>query len=506
MAQTQLPLGFEEAPALMPPERASMPQGYTGLYRFHKYWGKKPHEPLAFIIERLTERGDVVVDPFMGSGVAGRESVLRGRRFIGYDINPFAVELGKLMVHPPAVEQLRDAAKRVERAARARIEESYLLEDGRRPATHYLWEGAVLKEVWVRTRRKTYCQQEYPPTRHDLRLIESFHAYKTRLVRDPVFFTNSRINASPAMNLSDILTGRAQRNIDLLIDAIDKCSEEIKPALRLCLTAASGQMTKMVFAVTGRGKTSGKLADKTEVGSWVIGFWRPHQHFEVNVWNCFETRVSKLIKSLAEHDPLSDARLGRSAADVLLGHADAFIACGDCRQELRKMPDASAHLVITDPPHSDRMPYLELSEFWNSILGFNADFDREIVHSNAKERGKNAQSFRHGLSESLVEARRVLRADGMLVLLFNAREREEWDALREVCTSCAGGAPALRYLGFFMCGYSARSVVQDNREGSLKSDYALAFARSDTSFQRAQAVLSILPHWSSELPTHMKAE
>ena len=46
----------------------------------------------------------------------------------------------------------------------------------------------------------------------------------------------------------------------------------------------------MVFAVTGRGKTKGKSADKVEVGSWVIGYWRPPLHFEVNVWNCFENR------------------------------------------------------------------------------------------------------------------------------------------------------------------------------------------------------------------------
>ena len=42
-------------------------------------------------------------------------------------------------------------------------------------------------------------------------------------------------------------------------------------------------MTRMVFAVTGRGKTKGEAAEKVEVGSWVIGYWRPRLHFEVNV-------------------------------------------------------------------------------------------------------------------------------------------------------------------------------------------------------------------------------
>ena len=42
------------------------PSGYRGFYRFHKYWGKKPYEPLAYVIEQLTEPGDVVLDPFCG--------------------------------------------------------------------------------------------------------------------------------------------------------------------------------------------------------------------------------------------------------------------------------------------------------------------------------------------------------------------------------------------------------------------------------------------------------
>ena len=64
------------------------PSGYTGFYRFHKYWGGNPHEPLAYIIEQLTSPGDIVLDPFCGSGTAGREGLLRSRRFIGFDINP----------------------------------------------------------------------------------------------------------------------------------------------------------------------------------------------------------------------------------------------------------------------------------------------------------------------------------------------------------------------------------------------------------------------------------
>lgn len=77
--QMQLGLDLVREPMIVTPQKASRPKGYTGLYGFHKYWGKKPHEPLAFAIEHLTRKGDIVLDPFVGSGTAARESLLLGR-------------------------------------------------------------------------------------------------------------------------------------------------------------------------------------------------------------------------------------------------------------------------------------------------------------------------------------------------------------------------------------------------------------------------------------------
>ena len=73
-------------------------------------------------------------------------------------------------------------------------------------------------------------------------------------------------------------------------------------------------MTKMVFAVTGRGKTKGQTATSIEVGSWVIGYWRPQMHFEVNVWNCFERRTSKLLAALKLGDPLTKSKVAGTFA------------------------------------------------------------------------------------------------------------------------------------------------------------------------------------------------
>ena len=68
------------------------PETYTGLAGFHKYWGKKPVESLSCLIENCAGEGDIVLDPFLGSGLISRECLKRSRRFAGVDINPFSVE------------------------------------------------------------------------------------------------------------------------------------------------------------------------------------------------------------------------------------------------------------------------------------------------------------------------------------------------------------------------------------------------------------------------------
>jgi hypothetical protein len=66
----------------------------------------KPQLP-RFFIERLTQPGDTVYDPFMGRGTTLLEAALLGRRPIGNDISPLSSILLKPRFSPPTVEQVR---------------------------------------------------------------------------------------------------------------------------------------------------------------------------------------------------------------------------------------------------------------------------------------------------------------------------------------------------------------------------------------------------------------
>lgn len=65
----------------------------------------KPQLP-RFFIERLTQPGDVVYDPFMGRGTTPIEAALLGRVPWGNDINPLSFTLTAPRLQPPPLDQV----------------------------------------------------------------------------------------------------------------------------------------------------------------------------------------------------------------------------------------------------------------------------------------------------------------------------------------------------------------------------------------------------------------
>ena len=70
----------------------------------------KPQLP-EFFIERLTNPGDAIYDPFMGRGTTAIQAALMGRQPVGNDINPLSILLTRPRLSPPT---LNAVARRLE--------------------------------------------------------------------------------------------------------------------------------------------------------------------------------------------------------------------------------------------------------------------------------------------------------------------------------------------------------------------------------------------------------
>ncbi len=63
-------------------------------------------EVAAFAISRFSKRGDVVLDPFLGSGTTALEALVAGRIAFGSDVNPFFVKVARAKLQPADITEV----------------------------------------------------------------------------------------------------------------------------------------------------------------------------------------------------------------------------------------------------------------------------------------------------------------------------------------------------------------------------------------------------------------
>ncbi len=73
-------------------------------HNYHAFPAKFPPQLPRLFIEGLTLPGDVVLDPMVGSGTTIVEAFLTGRRGIGVDLDPLALQLGRVKTAPIHIE------------------------------------------------------------------------------------------------------------------------------------------------------------------------------------------------------------------------------------------------------------------------------------------------------------------------------------------------------------------------------------------------------------------
>ncbi|MCB9936077.1 MAG: DUF1156 domain-containing protein, partial [Planctomycetes bacterium] len=187
--------------------------------------------------------------------------------------------------------------------------------------------------------------------------------------------------------------------------------------------------------------------------------------------------TGKALKELVELATDSNVSQGVfSEADS--AKSGVAVTC-DSGENLEHITDASVEAVVMDPPYYDNVMYAELSDFFYVWLKRTAgllypelftqhltDKDREAVANVAKFRDEAAvkgtggararahRDYRERMQKIFTEVRRVLKPDGIMVLMFTHKATGAWDAL----------AKGLVDAGFII---TASWPVNTEAEGSL---------------------------------------
>lgn len=434
---------------------------YKGIYAMHKYWGKKPSNEISKFIEKYTNVGDTVLDSFCGSGVTLIEALKLDRKCVGIDINPIAIKLSKVSMTPIDITKLNNSFENIKDKLKSKINSLYEIDwNGEKTlVTHTIWKDNEPIEVWYST--KNFKKMVRKGTIKDIRMA-TMPLIKPKWFPKTIMYENSRLNVTNKQSVADLFTPRALVGLSLLREEIKVIPDnDIRDVLELTLTGALSQASKLVFVIRRNNKT------KPEVGSWVIGYWMPREHFEINVWNCFENRYKKILRAEMEIANMFAKKPLSYFGNISLYNASATSI---------PVADNSIDYIFIDPPHANRILYMEQSLMWNAWLGLDnkIQWDNEIVVTEAKERkDKNIENYNHLLDLAFSELRRVLKNGKYLSLAFNCLDNNIWDGLFGLFAK-----HDFKLIDMTSLEYSSASVVQDSRKNALKNDFILTFQKN----------------------------
>lgn len=412
---------------------------HTPMYLMHKYWARKPHNVIAEYIKHYSKPGDIVLDPFAGSGVTAVEAIKLGRKAVAIDLDPMATFITRMTAVPVDLEKFKNAFKEIEKAVKIKINELYKTRCKRcgkeTIAEALIWKNNLPKEL----RYNCPCSNDTSWKKPDENDIKKINDIQKKDI--PYWYPNneliwnSRVNVYQGEKVSDLFTKRNLFALSMIYNEIEKVKDEkIRDLLKFTFTSALGQASKMVFVIRKRGRQKGKVEETKEVGSWATrGYWVPPEFFEINAWNCFVERYDKIIRGKEESNSTIKFFKEAKNFDGLGKDANIFVKMYNALELEKLIPPNSVDYVFTDPPYWDAVPYLELDYMWSSWLKFKPSFDDEIIISDSPVREKREELYERMLKVAFVQIYRTLKPGRYMTVTFHNTDIRAWNAILSSC-------------------------------------------------------------------------
>lgn len=447
---------------------------HTPMYLMHKYWARKPHNVVAEYIKHYTKEGDIVLDPFCGSGVTAIEALKLGRKAIAIDLDPMAIFITRMTAMRVDLDEFKRTFKKIEKNVKDQINELYKTKcrncGNDVPITHVIWEkhndNEIPIEIWYKCPlcgdRKF---QQRNLNTEDINLINEIKKKKI-----PYWYPtnkliwNSRINVSKNTKVSDLFTKRALIALSILLHEIESIEEkDIKELFKFVFTSSLAGSSKLIPVVHG-GR---------ECKSWTIrGYWMPPKHFEINIWNSFENRYKKVLRGKENSNKEIEYYMEVSNFEDLKNNGNILLL-NQSATNLENLPSEIADYIFTDPPYGDSVPYLELDYMWSSWLKFNVNFEDEIIISDSPERTKNFKFYEKMLNLAFKQIFRLLKPEKYMTVTFHNTSIKIWNSLIKAVILAGFDLEKIIYQP--PARASAKSLLHPY--GSAVGDYYLRFKK-----------------------------
>jgi 16S rRNA G966 N2-methylase RsmD len=354
------------------------------------------------MISRHSSEGDLVLDPFCGSGTVGLEAIISGRNFVGFDLNPFSIFLTESTLtdrfDPLQIES--DFERLIS------LVQDQILEIYKRDSEY------VLYTIPGKKNKKTYnvvlCDRNFKKTRSifdpnlgtEYGLLESMHLS----IPDAAFpqeFYKDRFSYKGVRRVSDLFSRDNLLALDMIWKSIKLLGQDSQSFFRLVLSNTLLHVSKL------------KSESVRPLG--VNNYWIPDDFIDENVlWRFMDRYKNFMEAKLQIRERFRDSLSG-------LGTYSLF---NEDSISLSRVKNESIDYILTDPPYGDVIQYGELSFIWNTWLGVEHRFERELIINPVQK--KDEDYFDRELSVFISAAFRVLKLDGHMTLCFQNKDPKIW--------------------------------------------------------------------------------
>jgi len=396
--------------------------------RIARYWGRKVYEATEIIFSEIVRdvKEKIVLDPFGGAGCIILEALRRGARGIYIDINPYAYLIARVTTEWFNTEKLLRKAEVV-------FSRKRLAYRGSNGSIRYI-ERDKLYTITVNGVRK---KVKYYEWRDDECWAVTIDGKKVRASD----FTEGEPYYSPPYYMFWYPWGEPfdkKRNYDWLHEfftnrnliILTNIWQDIRP-LKTVSRKDTREHRAMALAFLSILYMASKMA-RPRAGSWgVNSYWVPRLHVEYNPYDLLRRRLNKLLRlrPTLPH-PVKTTGSIYGLSKVLRGYLDVAILHGDSKEILKYIPPGSIDYIVTDPPHTDEIQYLELSFFMNAWL--KADpyswMLGEVV-VNRRQR-KDFNSYIEMLVSTYKLAYDVLKPHGKMLLIYHEENQQKLEEMK----------------------------------------------------------------------------
>jgi len=298
-------------------------------YGMHPYFTRRPFNVVRDYILHYSDQGDIVIDPFGGSGVTAIEAFLENRVGIQNDINPLAnfIASGIVELTKVTVDDILANLSFLEKECKGRLNEIYQS------------RGSEI----------------------------DLNKYNVGLPPNIRLTSNSDVE-----RYFELFTPQQLISLAILKNQIDKIDNaSIRQVFLLAWSSTLARINKTFISTKGRVETRG--------GSSIFSIYRykvAKDVVELNPWECFYNRFPNILKAKKEmmHSIELNQKRGKWLGQFRVHKLDV--------DELKNLYFESADYVFTDPPYGGHISYLDLSILWNSWLGLippKEVYEKEII-------------------------------------------------------------------------------------------------------------------------------